>query len=1131
MSVLLDALHDRVLLFDGGMGTQIHGFDLPLSDYQGLENCSEILNLTRPDVIGAIHRRYFEAGADLVETNSFGGAPWVLAEFGLAADTHAVNLAAARIAREAAEAFRSEARPRFVAGSLGPGTRLPTLGHIGWEEMFAGYQLQVRGLLDGGVDALLVETCQDLLQTKCALAAIFEVFAQGGRRVPVMAQVTMETTGTMLLGSDVSSAATVLEAYPIDVLGLNCATGPAEMAAHVQWLGRHARAHVSVQPNAGLPQLVDGRTCYPLSPRELAEWHARFVREDGVRLVGGCCGTTPAHIQAAWEVVRQARRRARSVDFVPSVASLYAPQPLRTQADIFAIGERTNANGSRQFKRLLDAEDWDGMVGMARQQLKTGSHAVDVCVAFVGRDEARDMDELVRRLASGVQGPLVIDSTELDVLETALRRIGGKPILNSIHLEEGEAKLDAVCRLAKRHGAALIALTIDEEGMAKTPERKLAVAQRIHDLVVHRHGISPDDLLFDPLTFTIATGNEDDRKLGVWTLDGIRGIAERFPRCGILLGLSNISFGLAPHARHVLNSVFLHHAREAGLTAAIVHADKLVPLYKVPETERKVCEDLIFDRRAEGYDPLQALLALFADGASTRAERPPAANVEERLRQRIVDGDRPGLELDLAEALTRHAPLAIINDILLEGMKTVGELFGAGQMQLPFVLQSAETMKAAVAWLQPHMERDSGPAKGTMVLATVRGDVHDIGKNLVDILLTNNGWKVVNLGIKQPVDAILRAAREHAADVIGMSGLLVKSTVIMKENLEELRRQGVTTPVVLGGAALTRAFVEEDCSRAYGRRVAYARDAFAGLRFMEGLSAWEDTLPEATRAPEVPALPERHARPLPLDPRDREPVGVVAPITPAHLGARLLELPLRALLPYVNEDVLYKFQWGFLRKQQSREDHARQLQNVARPLFVELAERASREGILQPKAVYGSFRVQREGDGLVFEDGTRLAFPRQQDPDGAPGLCLADYLHPEGDVVGLLAVTVGQHASDVARAWFAQDRYTEYLYLHGLGVEVTEALAEFVHKQLRAEWGISGEDARDIPELFHKRYRGCRYAWGYPAVPDMADQRHVLRLLDAERIGITMSEGDQLHPEQSTAAIVFHHPQARWFRV
>ncbi len=1131
MTPFLDALNDRILLFDGGMGTQLHGFDLPLSDYQGLENCSEILCYTRPDVVGAIHSRYFDAGSDVVETNSFGGAPWVLAEFGLGSECYGLNKKSAEIAREAALLFVTEARPRFVAGSIGPGTRLPTLGHITWDEMFAGYQEQVRGLLDGGIDVLLVETCQDLLQTKCALAAIYAVF-ETHRRVPVMAQVTMETTGTMLLGSDVGTAATVLEQYPIDVIGLNCATGPQEMAAHINYLGRHSTRRISVLPNAGLPQLVNGQACYPLSPAELADWHERFIREDGVNIVGGCCGTGPEHIRAVAERILRCKPRLRVPEFIPAAASLYGTAPFRQQADIFAIGERTNANGSRQFKRLLDAEDWDGMVAMGKQQVKGGSHAIDVCTAFVGRPEVRDMDELVRRLATAVHAPLVIDSTELPVIEAALKRIGGKPIVNSINLEDGEDRLDKVCRLCRTHGAAVIALTIDEEGMAKTAERKLAIAERIYDLAVNRHGMSPDDILFDPLTFTICTGNEDDRKLGQGTLDGIRLISQRFPRCGLVLGLSNISFGIYPQARHALNSVYLHHAREAGLTAAIVHADKITPLYKIPPEQRQVCEDLIFDRRRPptqddpGYDPLQALLAIFADVKAVKGERKADAPIEARLQDRIVDGDRPGIEADLDEARQTYAPLQIINEILLAGMKVVGELFGSGQMQLPFVLQSAETMKTAVAYLQPFMEKAEGPQKGTLVLATVRGDVHDIGKNLVDIILTNNGYRVVNLGIKQPIDQILKAVREENADAIGMSGLLVKSTVIMKENMEEMRRQGFTTPVVLGGAALTRSYVEQDCSVTYGRKVAYAKDAFAGLNFMEKLASWDDTLSPPDAATTEVAVSVRAERPIPYDARDADPVLPVDPPRPPTLGTKLVDVPLKALVPYLNEDVLYKFQWGFLRKNLSLEEHREQLRTVARPILLDLADRCAREAILKPQAVYGWFRCARDGDALVLEDGTRLSFPRQRDN----GRCVADYFGQD-DVVGLLAVTVGQNASEVARAWFAQNRYTEYLYLHGFGVEVTEALAEFVHRQMRAELGIAGDDSRDIKDLFHKQYRGCRYAYGYPACPEMADQRHLLRLLGADRIGITMADEDQLHPEQSTAALIVHHPQARYFRV
>ena len=1116
---ILDALQDRVLLFDGGMGTQIQGFNLPLKDYDGLENCSEILNLTRPDVIREIHSRYFAAGSDIVETNTFGASPWVLAEFGLQDDTEEINSEAAYIAKMAAGKFTTEARPRYVAGSIGPGTRLPSLGHITWDEMFSGYKRQVHGLMAGGVDLIIVETCQDPLQKKCAVAAIMEVFKELGRRVPVIVQVTIETTGTMLLGTDISAAATILDPYDITAIGLNCATGPLEMASHVQWLSRNSNKLISVQPNAGLPQLVDGKTCYPLSPRELAQWHGRFIRDYGVNFVGGCCGTTPDHIRAASEVVLRAKPVKRNPEWIPSAASLYQPQPLKLDADVLAIGERTNANGSRQFKRLLDAQDWDGMVGMAKQQLKTGSHAIDVCTAFVGKDEKSDMSELIFRLNTAAQGPIVVDSTEVPVLEAALKRIGGKAIVNSINLEDGEEKLEQIVALCRKHGAGVIALTIDEEGMAKTAERKLQIAERIYDLAVNRGGMKPEDILFDPLTFTLATGNEDDRKLGLKTIQGIKLIKERFPECGIVLGLSNISFGFKPEARQVLNSVFTHFAKEAGMTAAIIHADKIVPLHKIPEDQKNACEELIFDHRYEGHDPLQVFLALFAEVKEEKPVRQVDLPVEERLKERIVDGDRNGIESDLTEALRGHTALDIVNTILLDGMKTVGDLFGSGQMQLPFVLQSAETMKTAVAFLEPHMEKKDGPAKGTMVLATVRGDVHDIGKNLVDIILSNNGYKVVNLGIKQPVDQIIKAAKEHNADSIGMSGLLVKSTVIMKENLEEMRRQGIKTPVVLGGAALTRSYVEDDCSVAYGRKVTYARDAFTGLRFMENMGAIE----------EEPVQPKsrNRSRPVPHDPRDAEEIKPYPPLDFPQC-TRVMELSPSAIVPYLNTDVLFKHQWGFLKKGMTTEEHKAQLRDVATPKLREMLREAESSGTIAPRAVFGTFRVKKHGDSLEFEDGTRLDFPRQARSDG-PGLCLVDYLNDE-DMVGLMAVTIGDKISDATRRLFEDNKYTEYLYLHGLGAEATEATAEYMHHSVRHQWEIAGKDALEISSFFRKQYQGCRYSWGYPAVPDMADQRKVLRLLGADRIGISMDDDEQLYPELSTCSIILHHPQAHWFK-
>ena len=843
MPHLLDFLADRVLLCDGAMGTQVQARNLHIErDFWGHENCTEILNESRPDLIREIHRLYLAAGCDALQTNSFGGSPITLGEFGIADKAFELNRRAAELAHEAIAEFAQDGRTRFVFGSLGPGTRLPSLGHITYQEVEDALAVQSAGLLAGGIDALAIETCQDPLQIKAAVNGAKRACAEAGRDIPILVSVTVETTGTLLVGADIAAAATVINALDVPIVGLNCATGPREMAEHVKWLGDNWPGVISVQPNAGLPELIGGRTHYPLTPRELAQWLERFVLEDGVGFIGGCCGTEEAHIAALDQMLRRIGRdrprplpKARKVAWAPSVASLYGQVPLRQENAYLSIGERCNANGSRAFRRLQEAGDWDGCVEIGREQVKEGSHTLDVCTAFVGRDEVAEMCEVVSRMRGAINAPLVIDSTEYPVLEAALKLYGGKPIINSINFEDGEEAADKRLKLAKRFGAAVIALTIDEQGMAKEAVDKLRIAERLCDFACSRHGLTPSDLLFDPLTFTICTGNEDDRKLGANTLDAIAAIRERMPECQIILGLSNISFGLNPPARQVLNSVFLDHALRRGLTGAIVHFSKIQPLHRIPEEEVRVAEDLIFDRRTDGYDPLQAFIGLFEGRSGEKAEKKGRPErLEDRLATRIVDGDRLDLETDLDLAMQVYRPLDIINDHLLGGMKTVGELFGAGKMQLPFVLQSAETMKAAVNYLEPFMERAEGREKGIVVLATVRGDVHDIGKNLVDIILTNNGYRVVNLGIKQPIGAILDAAREHRAHAIGMSGLLVKSTVVMRENLEEMSRQRIDLPVMLGGAALTRRYVEEDCVKAYASgRVAYARDAFDGLGLMD----------------------------------------------------------------------------------------------------------------------------------------------------------------------------------------------------------------------------------------------------------------------------------------------------------
>ncbi|HEX9464421.1 MAG TPA: homocysteine S-methyltransferase family protein, partial [Alphaproteobacteria bacterium] len=882
MSKLLDALRDHVLLCDGGTGSRVQALTLDVErDYLGHENCTEILNKSRPDLVRELHRGYLAAGADVIQTNTFGGSPITLGEFGLQDLAYDLNKTAAGLARDVIEEFRrahpQDNRPRFVLGSIGPGTKLPSLGHIDYQTLEDALAVQAKGLLDGAVDGILIETCQDPLQIKAAVNAVKRAKLEAGRKpggsddIPIIVQVTVETTGTLLVGADIAAAATVIDALDVPVMGLNCATGPQEMAEHVKWLAENWPGLISIQPNAGLPELVDGKTHYPLAPNDLARWLERFMQEDGINLIGGCCGTDEAHIAALDAMLRKhasdglrPKPKARTSLWVPSVASLYHQMPLRQENAYLSIGERCNANGSRKWRELQERGDWEGCVAMGREQVKEGSHALDVCTAFVGRDEVKEMNEVIGRMRGSVTAPLVIDSTELPVLESALKLYGGKAILNSINFEDGEKPAEARVKLAKRFGAAVVALTIDEQGMAKTVDQKVAVARRLVDFACTRHGLKPHDLLIDPLTFTIATGNEDDRKLGLWTLEGIERIRAALPEVQIILGLSNISFGLNPPARHVLNSVMLDHALKRGLTGAILHHSKIMPLHKIAPEEVQTAEDLIFDRRREGYDPLQAFIALFQDrAAEAKATRKRAEAVEERLKNRIVDGDKLGLVEDLDLAMKSYKPLDIINTHLLDGMKVVGDLFGSGKMQLPFVLQSAETMKAAVAHLEKFMERIEGQQKGTIVLATVKGDVHDIGKNLVDIILTNNGYKVINLGIKQPIGNILAAANENNADAIGMSGLLVKSTVIMRENLEQMTREGVEFPVLLGGAALTRAYVEEDCVKAYGcGRVAYAGDAFDGLDLMAKVAtrSFDDHLSTLAEKRKTRAQPRRKQR-------------------------------------------------------------------------------------------------------------------------------------------------------------------------------------------------------------------------------------------------------------------------------
>jgi len=1177
MKTFLDLLAAKIVVFDGAMGTSIQNRNPSNDDFGGerLAGCNEYLVLSRPEIIRSVHRDFLEAGADVIETDTFGATSVVLAEYGLESRVHEINVAAARLAREVAAGYSTPTAPKFVAGSMGPTTKLPTLGHIGFDDLERSYYDQVHGLVEGGVDVLIIETCQDPLQAKAALAATARYFNAAGKKLPVIVSVTIEQNGTMLLGTEIAAALTTLEPFGPDMIGMNCATGPKEMSESIRYLCQNSPVPVFVMPNAGIPENVGGHAKYHLSPEEMVRYMRHFVADLGVSAVGGCCGTTPEHIRALAGAVGSLAPVKRSWNFTPGCSSLYQHVPYRIDPAPTLIGERTNANGSKKFRDLLAAEEWEGMTGMGKEQAREGAHLLDVCVAYVGRDETRDMVELVPRINTQVTLPVMIDSTEPPVIEEALKRISGKAVVNSVNFEDGGARLEQVLGLCRRYGAAVVALTIDEEGMAKTVDRKVAVADRILKTATERFGIRARDVIFDPLTFTLGSGDEEFRKAGVNTIEAIRRIKEKFPEVQTSLGVSNISFGLSPGARHVLNSVFLHYAIEAGLDMAIVHASRILPLYKISEEEREICRRLIFDERAEGDDPLNRLMALFSGKAGPeRSTVKKDAPVGERLKARIIDGDKIGLQADLDEALKTTSALDIINGILLDGMKVVGELFGSGQMQLPFVLQSAEVMKTAVAYLEPFMDKAEDSSKGTLVLATVKGDVHDIGKNLVDIILTNNGYRVVNLGIQCALERMLASWEEHRADAIGMSGLLVKSTLIMKENLGVLTERGLTVPVILGGAALTRRYVEEDLDAVYPSRVFYARDAFDGLKLMEkimrgdlpgkdggGTAAVRTDAAEADETEEATGFeakvlmsPAGQPGPAAQAPAATRPEPVAVPAAPFFGSKVVEELPLPEVYPYLNEVALIRGQWQVKKNKLTPDEYRALLEDRIYPELKRLQRQAEAERLLRPSVVYGYYPCRAVGDDLVIftpekqddpsaewgrddsrplREALRFTFPRQRKDRR---LSIADFFRdshggPDGtyDVIGMHLVTVGEQASAHAKRLFDSGAYQEYLYFHGLSVETAEALAEYWHKRMRRELGIDGDDAAEIRKLFSQHYRGSRYSFGYPACPSLEDQAKLFRLLRPERIGVALTEEFQLVPEQSTSAIIVHHPAARYF--
>jgi 5-methyltetrahydrofolate--homocysteine methyltransferase len=1196
MSDFLKTLRERIVVFDGAMGTNLHAQGLTIEDYGGpqFENCNEHLLLTRPDAVEKVHAGFLEVGCDVVETDSFNGTSIVLNEFGIGHMAYDLNLRAAKLARRVASDFSTKEKPRWVAGSMGPGTKLPTLGHVTFLETLDAYGEQARGLLDGGVDLLIVETCQDLLQLKAALAGIFREFKRRAQRVPVIAQVTIEQQGTMLLGTEIAAALTAVEPFPVDIFGMNCATGPQQMTENVRYLCQNSRFPVSVIPNAGIPDNVGGHAVFRETPESLAAELQHFARDLGVSIVGGCCGTTPAHLKAVVEAVKDVTPVEREAPLVPACSSLYIQQPYRQDTSFLIVGERVNASGSKKMRDLLNAEDWDGLVSLAREQEREGAHVLDVNVDFVGRDGVRDMHELASRLVTNVRLPLMLDSTEWEKMEAGLQHAGGKCILNSTNYEDGEPRFKKVVGLAQEYGAGVVVGTIDEEGMARTAEGKLKIAKRAYEQATNELGFPAHDIFFDPLALPISTGIEEDRRNAAETIEALRRIKSELPGCFTILGVSNVSFGLNAASRVVLNSVFLHEAIEAGLDSAIVNASKIVPLNRIGEREREVARDLIYDRRQfEGdvctYDPLAEFTKLF-EGVKAKKEQKvdESLPVEERLKRHVIDGEKQGLEDNLKLALRSYSALDIINNILLDGMKTVGELFGSGQMQLPFVLQSAEVMKAAVRFLEPFMEKKGGAtAKGTMVLATVKGDVHDIGKNLVDIILTNNGYRVVNLGIKQTVESILQAFEEHKADAIGMSGLLVKSTLVMKENLELMNERGLTVPVVLGGAALTRRYVEDDLKSLYRGTLFYARDAFDGLHIMDALTGGAESSEEAQNGKSTKTAKAQNGKTAkaaaanasagvdaPADATDdaeelvgedaklgirrpararaaqvstgdtsdttRSDVNPNAPIPRAPFyGSRVVaDIPLEDVFAFVNETALFKGQWQFKQGRRTAEEYRALVAEKVRPVYDELKRRSERENLLTPRVVYGYFPAQSEGNDLiVYQDDerterVRFTFPRQTT---GRRLCLADFFASKEsgrvDVVAFHLVTVGRRASEYAHELFRSDNYSDYLYFHGLSVESAEALAELWHKRIREELGIAGRDAKELAKLFHQGYQGSRFSFGYPACPNLEDQTKLFGLLDPARIDVELSEEFQLVPEQSTSAIIVHHEEAKYFSI
>ena len=1170
-----------IIIFDGGTGTSFQNLNLSSHDFGGddLEGCNENLVLSSPNTVEQVHNSFLEAGCHVIETNTFGASSIVLDEYSISNKAYEINKKAAQIAKKCANLFSSINTPRFVAGSIGPTTKLPTLGHIDFDKLKDSYEEQINGLIDGGIDLLLIETCQDVLQIKSALSASQEVIKNRNIELPIMISITMETTGTMLVGSDIASALTILEPYDIDILGLNCATGPVQMKEHIKYLAENSPFAISCIPNAGLPENIGGVAHYKLTPLELKMQLMNFIYDFNVQLIGGCCGTTPEHIKHLSSIIeeivdKKINKRLPTVktNFVPSAASIYNAVPYKQDNSILIVGERLNASGSKKVRELLNEDDWDGLVSIAKQQQKENAHILDVNVDYVGRDGVKDMKEITSRLVTNINLPLMIDSTEADKMESGLKTVGGKCIINSTNYEDGDDRFNQVLKLALDYGAGIVIGTIDEDGMARTSQKKYDIAKRAL-IKTRSSGLADYEIFFDPLALPISTGIEEDRLNAKATIEAISKIRKSFPDIHIILGISNISFGLSPLSRINLNSIFLDECIKAGLDSAIIAPNKILPLSKISAETKKLCLDLIYDRRNFEneiciYDPLVELTKAFQDITISDFKKASTSNknltLEEKLKNHIVDGEKIGLEEQLNNALKKYKPLEIINTYLLDGMKVVGELFGSGQMQLPFVLQSAETMKFAVSVLEPHMETvDEKISNGKLLIATVKGDVHDIGKNLVDIILSNNGFDVINLGIKQDVSAIIDAQKKHKADCIAMSGLLVKSTAFMKDNLEAFNNAEINVPVILGGAALTPKFVNEDCSQIYKGKILYGKDAFTDLQFMndymdskkKGNWSNENGFTNTDDIQIKLASPRSSAKDKNLNKNFEKTKSIQLienfnrsnfveeeePIKAPFLGTRVLqdiEIDFDKLIFYLDKKALFSGQWQIKKnKGQSVEEYNNYLDSYANPLLEKWINIILDKGLISPKAVYGYFRCGRNDNSIYLFDNvsnkriSEFNFPRQKSGNN---LCIADFYcdlknNEPVDIFPMQAVTMGEIASEYSQELFKADKYSDYLIFHGLTVQLAEALAEYVHSIVRIECGFKSYEPNNNREILAQKYRGARYSFGYPACPKVSDSNIQLSLLDTKRINLTMDESEQLHPEQSTTAIISLHSKAKYF--